>query len=105
PELKRFTGSKSSFKGTIKTIGEVPSGLRHVGVMTIPDGIIDAMASEIPVSTIILLLEHIAISKSFGRVNDYKVVPDQELIAIGVNNLIGTFSTHTQPRDLSPDRR
>ena len=91
PELKRFTGSKSSFKGTIKTIGEVPSGLRHVGVMTIPDGIIDAMASEIPVSTIILLLEHIAISKSFGRVNDYKVVPDQELIAIGVNNLIGTF--------------
>ncbi|GEQ72287.1 hypothetical protein JCM33374_g5974 [Metschnikowia sp. JCM 33374] len=91
PELKRFKGNKSKFKSKIKTLGVVPSGLKHVGVMTVPDGIIDAMASELPVSTIILLLEHIAISKSFGRVNDYKVVPDQELIAIGVNNLIGTF--------------
>lgn len=91
PELKRFTGSKAKFKGSISTIGVVPSGLRHVGVMTIPEGILGSMAAEIPVSTIILLLEHIAISKSFGRINDYKVVPDQELVAIGVNNLIGTF--------------
>lgn len=91
PELTRFDGTKKQFKGTIKTIGVVPSGLRHVGVMTVPDGIINDMASEIPVSTIILLLEHIAISKSFGRINDYKIIPDQELIAIGVNNLIGTF--------------
>lgn len=91
PQLKRYHGPKKSFKSNIKTIGEVPSGLKHVGVMNIPDGIIGDMASEIPVSTIILLLEHIAISKSFGRINDYKVVPDQELIAIGINNLIGTF--------------
>lgn len=59
--------------------------------MSIPDGIIDTIASELPVSVIILLLEHIAIAKSFGRVNDYKVIPDQEVVAIGVNNLIGTF--------------
>lgn len=91
PQKVAFDGPASDFKPPIKTIGEVPSGLQHVGVMTIPDNIISLMASEIPVSTIILLLEHIAISKSFGRVNDYKVVPDQELIAIGVNNLIGTF--------------
>ncbi|RCK59618.1 Sulfate permease 1 [Candida viswanathii] len=86
-----FTGDDSDFKSPIKTIGEVPRGLRNVGPMTIPDGIIGAMASEIPVSTVILLLEHIAISKSFGRINDYKIVPDQEVIAIGVTNLIGTF--------------
>lgn len=86
-----MTGSDSDFKPPIKTIGEVPRGLRNVGPMTIPDGIIGAMASEIPVSTVILLLEHIAIAKSFGRINDYKVVPDQEVIAIGVTNLVGTF--------------
>lgn len=91
PELKRWTGAKSKFKGTISTIGVVPSGLKHVGVPKIPDGILGSMASEIPVSTIILLLEHIAIAKSFGRINDYKVVPDQELVAIGFNNLIATF--------------
>ncbi|CDK30066.1 unnamed protein product [Kuraishia capsulata CBS 1993] len=72
-------------------IGTVPSGLKHVGVMKVPPGIVKEMASEIPVSTIVLLLEHISISKSFGRVNDYKIVPDQELIAIGFTNLIGTF--------------
>ena len=91
PKRKSFDGPDSKFKPPIQVIGVVPKGLRNVGVMTIPPNIIDAMASEIPVSVIILLLEHIAISKSFGRINDYKVVPDQEVIAIGVNNLIGTF--------------
>ncbi|EER35516.1 sulfate permease 1 [Candida tropicalis MYA-3404] len=91
PKKVAWTGSDSDFKPPIKTIGEVPRGLRNVGPMTIPDGIIGAMASEIPVSTVILLLEHIAIAKSFGRINDYKVVPDQEVIAIGVTNLVGTF--------------
>ncbi|KAG5419008.1 SUL2 [Candida metapsilosis] len=91
PQKVAFNGPSSDYKPPFSTIGNVPRGLRHVGVFHPPDGIIDAMASEIPVSTVILLLEHIAISKSFGRVNDYKVVPDQEVIAIGVNNLIGTF--------------
>lgn len=49
------------------------------------------MGPQIPVATIILLLEHIAIAKSFGRINDYKIIPDQEVIAIGVTNIIGTF--------------
>lgn len=91
PQKVAFDGPSSDYKPPFSTIGDVPRGLRHVGVFHPPDGIIDAMASEIPVSTVILLLEHIAISKSFGRINDYKVVPDQEVIAIGVNNLIGTF--------------
>lgn len=72
-------------------IKTVPSGLRHLGVPAFDSKIISALASELPVSIIVLLLEHIAISKSFGRINDYKIVPDQELIAIGVTNLIGIF--------------
>lgn len=72
-------------------IKTVPSGLRHVGAPTISKEVISSLASEIPVSVIVLLLEHIAISKSFGRINDYKIIPDQELIAIGVTNIIGIF--------------
>lgn len=87
----RITRGKSKEKRPIKVLGTVPSGLKDVGVMKLPDGLLGKMAPEIPASIIVLLLEHIAISKSFGRVNDYKVVPDQELIAIGVTNLIGTF--------------
>ncbi|CAN3370935.1 sulfate permease 2 [Diutina catenulata] len=90
PKKKAFEGP-GKFKPPISTIGDVPSGLKHVGVMHIPDGIIGDMAAELPVSVVILLLEHIAIAKSFGRINDYKVNPNQEVIAIGVNNLIGTF--------------
>lgn len=40
---------------------------------------------------IVLLIEHIAISKSFGRINNYTIDPSQELIAIGVTNLLGPF--------------
>ena len=78
-------------KPAASLIKTVPSGLRHVGVPTINKDIINALAPELPVSVIVLLLEHIAISKSFGRVNNYKIVPNQELIAIGVTNLIGIF--------------
>jgi sodium-independent sulfate anion transporter 11 len=78
-------------KKRISILGTVPSGLKNVGLMTLPDNVLKDIAPEIPAATIILLLEHISISKSFGRINDYKIVPDQELIAIGVTNLIGTF--------------
>jgi len=39
----------------------------------------------------VLLIEHIAISKSFGRVNNYRINPSQEMVAIGVTNVIGPF--------------
>ncbi|QLG70947.1 hypothetical protein HG535_0A08940 [Zygotorulaspora mrakii] len=87
----RITRHKSRSERPISILGTVPSGLRDVGVMKIPEGLLLKMSSDIPSSIIVLVLEHIAISKSFGRLNDYKVVPDQELIAIGVTNLIGTF--------------
>lgn len=86
-----ITRNKPKKQQPIKVLGTVPSGLNNVGVMKVPKGLLAKMAPEIPSSIIVLLLEHIAISKSFGRVNDYKVVPDQELIAIGATNLIGTF--------------
>lgn len=47
--------------------------------------------SEVPASVIVLLIEHIAISKSFGRINNYTIDPSQELVAIGVTNILGPF--------------
>jgi sodium-independent sulfate anion transporter 11 len=40
---------------------------------------------------IVLLIEHIAISKSFGRVNNYIINPSQEMVAIGVTNVLAPF--------------
>lgn len=87
----RITRHRSTSERPISILGTVPSGLKDVGVMKIPEGLLSSMRSEMPASIIILVLEHIAISKSFGRINDYKVDPDQELIAIGATNLISTF--------------
>jgi sodium-independent sulfate anion transporter 11 len=75
----------------ISILKTVPRGFQDVGAPYINSALASAIGSALPVSTIILLLEHISISKSFGRVNDYKIVPDQELIAIGVTNMIGSF--------------
>ena len=75
----------------ISILKTVPRGFQHVGVLKIDKTLLSALAPQIPVATVILLLEHIAIAKSFGRINDYKIIPDQELIAIGVSNVIGNF--------------
>ncbi|KAH8107159.1 sulfate permease [Cristinia sonorae] len=84
-----------SGKYPIKILQTVPRGLKHVGPLSLDTELVSALATELPVATIILLLEHIAISKSFGRVNGYKINPNQELIAIGVTNLVGTvFSAY-----------
>jgi sodium-independent sulfate anion transporter 11 len=50
-----------------------------------------AIAPDIPLTIIVLILEHIAISKSFGRINNYVINPSQELVAVGFTNLIGPF--------------
>jgi sodium-independent sulfate anion transporter 11 len=36
-----------------------------------------------------LLIEHLSIAKSFGRLNNYTINPSSEFLAIGVTNLIG----------------
>ncbi|KZF25896.1 sulfate permease [Xylona heveae TC161] len=74
-----------------KILGKVPRGFKHARVPTVNKTVIKAFASQLPATVIVLLIEHIAISKSFGRVNNYTIDPSQELVAIGVTNLLGPF--------------
>ncbi|RMZ87525.1 hypothetical protein DV736_g5246, partial [Chaetothyriales sp. CBS 134916] len=78
-------------KPTIKILGKVPRGFKDAGAPTINKEIIVAFADQLPASVIVLLIEHIAISKSFGRVNNYTINPSQEMVAIGVSNILGPF--------------
>lgn len=71
--------------------GEVKAGLQNLGMFTPPANLASRIAPDLPVATIVLVLEHISIAKSFGRLHDYKIDPNQEFIAIGVTNLVGTF--------------
>ncbi|KAJ5497372.1 hypothetical protein N7463_009359 [Penicillium fimorum] len=74
-----------------KLLGDVPRGFKAAGVPQIDIPIIKAFVGELPAAVIVLLIEHIAISKSFGRVNNYTIDPSQEFIAIGISNLLGPF--------------
>lgn len=65
---------------SISILKTVPRGFQHIGQPTIDIDLIDAFKSHIFIATLILLLEHIAIAKSFGRLNGYKIDPNQELI-------------------------
>lgn len=53
--------------------------------------LISQFGSHLPATVIVLLVEHIAISKSFGRVNNYTIDPSQEMVAIGMTNIFGPF--------------
>ncbi|EKD19329.1 uncharacterized protein L3040_009230 [Drepanopeziza brunnea f. sp. 'multigermtubi'] len=74
-----------------KILGNVPRGFTAAAVPTVNTRIIKIFAGELPSAVIVLLIEHIAISKSFGRINNYIINPSQEMVAIGVSNLLGPF--------------
>ncbi|XP_014558354.1 hypothetical protein COCVIDRAFT_94807 [Bipolaris victoriae FI3] len=74
-----------------KILGRVPRGFQHAGAPKMDQKILSSIASDIPVTIIVLILEHIAISKSFGRINNYVINPSQELVAVGFTNVLGPF--------------
>ncbi|RHZ69471.1 hypothetical protein Glove_283g104 [Diversispora epigaea] len=75
----------------IKILKHIPSGLRQIRPAKFDTEILRLMSGYLPGILIILILEHIAIAKSFGRINSYTVNPSQELIAIGTTNALGSF--------------
>ncbi|KAH0563338.1 hypothetical protein GP486_002089 [Trichoglossum hirsutum] len=82
---------KSASKARFKILGTVPRGFKHAGAPVMTKEIVKSFTSELPAAVIVLLIEHIAIAKSFGRVNNYTINPSQELVAIGITNLLGPF--------------
>lgn len=78
-------------KPHIAILKTVPRGFKHVGVPEINSTIVSSFSKRLVSATIVLLIEHIAISKSFGRINNYVINPNQELIAIGITNVFGPF--------------
>jgi len=78
-------------KPLFRILQTVPKGFKHMGVPKLNKGLIDSFVGDLPAAVIVLLIEHIAISKSFGRINGYQINPSQELIAIGITNIFGPF--------------
>lgn len=75
----------------VSILKSVPSGFTAMDIPSIDLGLLSQVSTSLPSVVIILVLEHVAIAKSFGRINNYKIDADQEIIAIGAANIFGSF--------------
>uniref|UniRef100_A0A8C2ZPD2 Sodium-independent sulfate anion transporter n=1 Tax=Cyclopterus lumpus TaxID=8103 RepID=A0A8C2ZPD2_CYCLU len=75
PPFRPPPTSDTTANGTVVSFGEMVQGLGG-GLAVIP---------------FMGLLESIAIAKAFGNQNDYRIDANQELLAIGVTNIMGSF--------------
>lgn len=76
----------------VQILGEIPKGLPE---FTIPSFKIDSLKKLFPIAltlSFIAFLEAISVAKAIELKHDnYKVNPNQELIAIGLGNIVGSF--------------
>lgn len=76
----------------VKIVGEVPQGLPSFGI---PSLSMDMLSTLLPIALTISLvsfMESIAVAKAVqAKHKNYKVIPNQELIALGAANIGGAF--------------
>ncbi|KAF4635044.1 hypothetical protein G7Y89_g3057 [Cudoniella acicularis] len=72
-----------------RILGFIPSGFHTAPPPKIEAKVLATLLSQTPAACIVLVIEHISIAKSFGRINNYTINPNSEFIAIGVTNLLG----------------
>ncbi|KAI8138227.1 sulfate transporter family-domain-containing protein [Fennellomyces sp. T-0311] len=86
-----FCINASLSKSPFSILKSVPAGFDAMGVPNMKLDILGEIGDVLPSIVIILVLEHVSVAKSFGRVSDYTIDPNQEILAIGVTNLVGAF--------------
>ncbi|KAJ3052707.1 hypothetical protein HK097_005832 [Rhizophlyctis rosea] len=89
--LISFGVNRGLAKPIIKIVGNVPVGFAKPQTPDINSGNIGQIASAAAGVTIVAILEHIAVVKSYGRLNGYVAKADQELTALGIINIVSSF--------------
>lgn len=74
-----------------RIVGHIEKGFSHAGIPPMDPELFSLVASELPAIVVILIVEHIAIAKSFGRIFNYTIIPSQEMIAQGAANILSPF--------------
>ncbi|SPO01483.1 related to sulfate permease II [Cephalotrichum gorgonifer] len=72
-------------------VGDIQSGFSHAGVPRLSTDLIGLIFPELPALLIILIIEHIAIAKSLGRLTGYKICSSQEILSQGASNIVSPF--------------
>lgn len=74
-----------------RIVGKIEAGFQAASVPKPNISLLKLIVSQLPAIVIILVIEHIAIAKSMGRLFNYSVVPSQEIVALGAANLLSPF--------------
>ena len=76
----------------VKIVGEVPSGLPVFGIPTFSFEMIKRLFPVAMAISLVSFMESIAVAKAIqAKHKDYKIIPNQELIALGAANIGGSF--------------
>lgn len=76
----------------VKIVGEVPSGLPSFGLPAFDMGTLQSLLPAALAISLVSFMESIAVAKAIqAKHKDYKVIPNQELIALGASNIGGSF--------------
>ncbi len=76
----------------VQIVGEIPKGLPNFKVPNFDEKVLIDLFPLALTLSFIAFLEAISVAKAVElKHHDYKVVPNQELIAIGMGNIIGSF--------------
>jgi len=79
-------------KQGVKIVGDIPRGLPNFKMPVFDMAIMKQLFPIALTLSFIAFLEAISVAKAIElKHNDYKVVPNQELIAIGMSNIVGSF--------------
>ncbi|KAI8367837.1 sulfate transporter family-domain-containing protein [Choanephora cucurbitarum] len=86
-----FIWKDKQTKSPYSMIESVPAGFDAMGVPHIQWNALAQTGSVLPSVVLILILEHISVAKSFGRMAGYQIDPNQEILAIGLVNVVAPF--------------
>jgi sodium-independent sulfate anion transporter 11 len=87
--LISFLLFRNQSRPPIRVVGNVPKGLTYVKPPTL--SFLGSLL--VPSISVVLVgvIEHIAMTKAFSRINGYRIDPNQEIIALGLTNVFGPF--------------
>ena len=76
----------------VKIVGGVPNGFPSFGSPSFDTGIFQSLLPAALAISLVSFMESIAVAKAIqAKHKDYKVIPNQELIALGAANIGGSF--------------
>jgi sodium-independent sulfate anion transporter 11 len=75
----------------IHIIKDVPAGFDAMAIPSINFTILKEAGGVLPSIILILILEHVSVAKTFGNLSNYTIDPNQEILTIGISNIIGSF--------------